>query len=157
MTSSPPTPRPPAQPPARRVAGLTLIEVVAGLALLATLLVAVLTTKAKLTRQWASAQQRLRAAGAADALLAEWWRDVKTFPRQASGTVSGEPRLAWRTQAVPNDAVNRLGASVVQLDVIDDGGGRTAGEVLASVEVVLDDEPRQRPEAATGDGTGGGQ
>jgi hypothetical protein len=142
-----------------RAAGLTLIEVVAGLALLSTLLVAVLTTKAKLTRQWSLAQQRLRAAEAADALLTAWWHDPATFPRHAAGAVPGHPGLRWRTSVVPNEPVNRLQASVVRLEVF--GGGvraSAAEEVLAAVEVVLNDERSDKPsEGGAGNAAGGGR
>ena len=120
---------------------------VAGLALLSTLLVAVLTTKARVTRQWADAQRRLDATAAADRLLATWWQDVERFPRQSSGRVPGDPRLMWRTRTVRNGPVDALGASVVRLEVTDE---RDA--VLASVEVVLSNDPPQRSLAA-----GGGQ
>ncbi len=119
---------------------------VAGLALLSTLLVAVLTTRAKLTRQWALARQQIRAVEAADELLTVWWQDVKTFPRQASGRVPREAGLAWRTRVVPNEPVNRLKASVVRLEIIDDGEGSAAGEILVAVEVVLNDEVAKRLE-----------
>lgn len=143
----------------RRARGLTLIEVVAGLALLSTLLVAVLTTKAKLTRQWSHAQQRLRATEAADALLTAWWQEPKTFPRQAEGLVYGEPGLRWRTTVVPNEPVNRLNASVVRLEVFGAVGAGRGGDVLATVEVVLNDDrfDSPAPGAAADDAAGGRQ
>lgn len=113
---------------------------VAGLALLSTLLVAVLTTKARVTRQWADAQRRLDAAAAADRLLATWWQDVERFPRNSSGRVAGDGRMVWRTRQVRNDAVESLGASVVRLEVSDESRG-----VLAAVEVVLSNDPPARP------------
>ena len=131
----------------RRARALTLVEVVAGLALLSTLLVAVLTTKARVTRQWADAQRRLDAAAAADRLLATWWQDVERFPRQSSGRVSDDSPLTWRTRTVRNGPIDALGASVVRLEVTDD---RDA--VLATVEVVLSNDPPQRSVV-----TGGGQ
>lgn len=117
--------------------GLTLVEVVAGLALLSTLLVGVLTTKARVTRQWAHAQRRLEAAAAADRLMTSWWRDVERFPRNARGEVPGNSRLAWQTRTIRNDAVEAFGASTVRLEVFDE---RDAA-VLASVEVVLSNDP----------------
>src|SRR3954469_13058968 len=84
--------------------GLTLVEVVAGLALLATLLVAVLGTKARVTRQWAHANRRLEAIAAADKLLAAWWATPATFPRKSSGNVAGDAGLSWRTTPVGNEA-----------------------------------------------------
>jgi hypothetical protein len=133
-------------PRRRRSAGLTLVEVVAGLALLSTLLVAVLTTKARVTRQWANAQRRLDATAAADRLLATWWQDVERFPRQSSGRVAGDGQLRWRTRPVRNDSVESLGASVVRLEVT---GG--SDEMLAAVEVVLSNDPPARREMILGD------
>ena len=105
---------------------------------------AVLTTRARLTRQWSAARQQLRAAEAADALLATWWQDVKTFPRNADGPVPHEPGMSWRTRVVPNERVNWLDASVVRLEILDARDGPARGEVLASVELVLDDAQLNR-------------
>ena len=83
-------------------AGLTLIEVVAALALMATLLVAVLTIRSGLTRRRASADRRLRAVAAADGLLTTWWADPTTFPVDRSGPVPADPALGWSTRVLPN-------------------------------------------------------
>src|SRR4051812_1146961 len=123
-----------------RRSALTLVEVVAGLALLATLLVAVLGTKARVTRQWAHANRKLEAVAAADRLLAGWWATPATFPRKSSGNVPGDAGLNWRTTPVGNDAVRPLGASVVRLEIVDGRQPAASGAVLASVDVVLDDE-----------------
>ena len=118
--------------------GLTLVEVVAGLALLSALLVTVLTAKSRATRQLASANRRLEAVAAADRLLVGWWQDRAHFPRQSSGRVPGDAGFAWRTSPVRNDAVNALAASVIRVEVIDERAKPRS--VLAFVEVVLDDE-----------------
>src|SRR4051812_18319241 len=119
-TSSRLRPRPPRRPRRSWRAGLTLVEVVAGLALLSTLLVAVLSTKARVTRQWAHAQRKLEATAAADKLLAAWWATPAAFPRRSAGTVPGDGGLAWRTAPVANEVVRPLGASVVRLEIIDE-------------------------------------
>ena len=124
-----------------RPGGLTLVEVLAGLALLSTLLVAVLGTKVRVTRQWAHAQRKLEAVAAADKLLAGWWAKPTEFPRRSSGLVAGDSGLGWRTAPVANDAIRPLGASVVRLEIVDQrASAPSASFVLASVEVVLDDE-----------------
>ena len=66
-------------PPRRQ--GLTLIEVVAGLALMSSILVAVLFLKSRYARQQAIADHHLKSLSAADALLSIWWQDPKYFPR----------------------------------------------------------------------------
>jgi type II secretory pathway pseudopilin PulG len=126
-------------------AGLTLVEVVAGLALLSTLLVAVLTTKARVTRQWANAHRRLEAVSAADRLLATWWQDVDRFPRRAAGLVPGNTSFTWRTTPIANPELKALNVSVIRLEILD---GRNA---LASAEIVLDDDrPRKTDTFASG-------
>ena len=127
--------------------------------MLSTLLVAVLTIKARVTRQSAHAQRRLEAVAAADRLLATWWLDVRTFPRSGAGLVPGDASLAWRTALVPNATLNAMSACVVRLEVTDARGDRAIARVsvLASVEVVLDDAPEPtdrsaRPELAHASG-----
>jgi hypothetical protein len=100
----------------------------------------VLTTKARLTRQWSHAQRKLQAVAAADRLLAEWWPKRDAFPRQSSGPVAGDAGLRWRTTPVANQTLNALRTSVIRLDILDTRATRPGDELLASVEVALDDE-----------------
>ena len=123
--------------PGRR--GLTLIEVVAALALMATLLVAVLAIKAGLARRRVAADRQLRAVAAADALLSGWWRDPATFPVDRSGVTPTDPSLTWSTLVLPNRDAARLGGRVVRVDV------RDAAAVVASVDVLLPPAAEGRP------------
>ena len=117
---------------------MTLVEVVASLALLASLLVGLLLAKARYTRQSALADRRLEAVRAADRLLSEWWADPARFPRRGAGRVDVVSNLAWQTSLVANPTLGELGAQVVRLQIIDDRpGGLTQGGVLATVEIVL--------------------
>jgi prepilin-type N-terminal cleavage/methylation domain-containing protein len=113
-----------------RRSGLTLIEVVAALALMATLLVAVLTIKAGLTGRRAAADRQLRAVAAADRLLTAWWANPATFPVARSGPVPADPSLAWSTRPLPNPAAARLGGRVVRLDIRDPA-------IVLSIDVLL--------------------
>src|SRR3982751_5795038 len=128
--------------------GMTLVEVVASLALLASLLVGLLLAKARYTRQSALADRRLEAVRAADRLVTEGWGGPTRFPRRGAGRIDGPNDLSWQTDLVANPALGELGAQVVRLEVIDDrAGGATQGGVLATVAVVLG-EPRRLPAAA---------
>ena len=118
--------------------GLTLIEVVAALALMATLLVAILTIKSGLSRRRAAADRRLRAVAAADGLLTQWWTDPATFPVDRSGPVAADPSLGWATHALPSPTVARLGGRTVRLDIRDPA-------VVLSVDVVLPPQARVQP------------
>lgn len=131
---------------------MTLIEVVASLALLASLLVGLLLAKARYTRQSALADRRIEAVRAVDRLLAAWWAEPARFPRRGTGPIDGAADLSWRTSLVANPTLNELGAQVVRLEVIDDRPGAPPPEgVLATVEVVLRD-PRVEPAAPIGRG-----
>jgi hypothetical protein len=107
---------------------MTLMEVVAGLALLATLTGSLLEVKARVVRQNRLAEQKRAAVAAADQLLAGWWADLKNFPRSAAGTTAAG--FAWRTQIVPNPAAQSVGGQVVRLEVSDDAGAKATVELL---------------------------
>jgi hypothetical protein len=113
---------------------MTLIEVIGGLAILATLLVALLVARDRFMRQWVHANQRMEATIAADALLAQWWDRPEEFPRQAAGDVPGRPNLVWRTSIAPNPRVRQLGGQVIRLEVFH---RRDTAAVPVTVDIVL--------------------
>src|SRR5688572_10683971 len=114
-------------------AGLTLVEVVAGLALLGTLLVALLSARAKVARQYQGAEARLEAVKVADELLGGWWREGGRFPRDEVGVVGeGASRFRWRTRVVPNQAMDELSSEVVRLELSRPG----VPQVVLAVDVV---------------------
>ncbi len=115
---------------------MTLIEVVAGLAILATVLSSIIAIKVRTVHASRLAGQRRAAVSAADALLSTWWQDRSAFPRAASGPVPGHADLVWQTQTLPNPTARTLGADVVRLDLFS-GNHLQGGESLVSVEVVL--------------------
>ena len=122
---------------------MTLVEVVLGLVLLATLLVAVLLTRARFVRQTASAQRRAAAVVAADEMLSAWWGDRKNFPVDAEGTVKNRPELAWRTRLVADETAQSLGGRVVALEMLNRGDGRgETPETILRVELLLPGEAR---------------
>jgi len=119
-------------------AGTTLVEVVAGLALLGSLLVGLLMAKARFTRQAAVADRRMQAIAAADSILSAWHRDPKKLVRNGAGTMSDDPSLAWRSQIVANPPIEDLGGQVVRLEMID----RRDGGVLVGVDYVAEPPPK---------------
>jgi prepilin-type N-terminal cleavage/methylation domain-containing protein len=124
--------------------GMTLIEVLAGLVLLGSLLVGIVVARARYTQQWAKAQQRLEAIDAADDLLSEWW-STSSVPRNASGKVIHESsELHWRTREVSNDDARFLSLQMIRLEV---WRGDPIGVPLAIVDVVLPQD--EQIEAAT--------
>ncbi len=115
---------------------MTLIEVLAGLALLASLLGGLLLVKARSGRQWSAANRRLEAVAAADGLLSSWWRSPREMPRDDSGPVPDHDAMFWRTRLVENADTRALGARVVRLQIVSDPGAPDATE-LTRVDVLL--------------------
>ncbi len=137
---------------------MTLVEVIAGLALLGSVLVAMLVARAGYMRQTARANRRLQAVAAADALLTAWHREPATLHPGAGGTVAGDGRLAWRTSLVPSAEADGLGARVVRLEVLDERSAASPPPVLATVEFLVEPEDHgQLAPAATQAANSGGR
>jgi type II secretory pathway pseudopilin PulG len=114
---------------------MTLVEVVAGLALLGSLLVGLLLAKAGLSRQRAEAGQRLEAIAAADALLAQWRSEGRPMLRHATGRTGLDGRFTWSTLLLRNERVAGMSIEVVRLEL--SGDGPRGAKVLASAELLL--------------------
>jgi hypothetical protein len=120
---------------------MTLVEVIGGLGLLATLLVATLLARSRYVHQATVAERRLQAVAAADALLTTWHQDARSLPRDGSGLVAGDQELAWRTQTLSNADATDLGAVVVQLQILDTRPQVAGSALLTSVEFLVDPNP----------------
>ena len=99
--------------------GLTLVEVVAGLLLMSTLLVGILTACGRHTRQIKRARQQLVAVALADRLLTEWARDPEQrFPDNGCDP-SDESGLSWRWRIVEGSNVpETMGIEIVRLEIL---------------------------------------
>ncbi len=127
--------------PRSRRAGLTLIEVVAAIAILGTVLVGVVMAKARHTHQLALTERRNDALRAADELLASWWTEPQGVPVAQSGEFEAGVPLAWETRWVPNRAVEELGARVLRVEIRESPDGAIepidGGEALVVVDLVM--------------------
>ncbi|MGB0766889.1 MAG: type II secretion system protein [Phycisphaeraceae bacterium] len=99
---------------------MTLIEVVAAIAILGTLLVGVVLAKSSHTRQLSLAQSKSQAVRLTDALIASWWQTPDGVPVDESGSFGPGIDLRWQTRVVDNAAIDSLGARVVRVEVIAD-------------------------------------
>lgn len=103
-----------------RRTGVTLVEALVGTAILGTVLVSVLVADGKLRKQASFSEDRIEACRIADALLAEWWptaEEPQKFPRQGSGVIADRPGWSWKTVVVQNEAVDKLHAEVISLEI----------------------------------------
>ena len=127
--------------------GVTLIELLAGLVILGTLLVSIAAARGRFSRQWAEADRRLSAVRAADKMLAEWMAGAEqNIPIQSQGELAGVPNCSWRTREIRSPAAEELRARVVRLEVFD----RTSRsrEPLFYVEFLVHDYRQRTAEGA---------
>lgn len=117
--------------------GMTLVEVVAGIALLSTLLVMILMAHRNHSAQIRKAKDRMKAIRVADELLSVWMASVslpRIGQREEVPGVSG-----WHWQIIPVPVTNDLSllrATSVRLEIVD--GSRPSGDkLLASVELMV--------------------
>src|SRR5580698_4819347 len=110
--------------------GMTLIEVLAGLVVLGTLLASVAVARSRYMHQAALADQRAAAVIAADRLLNNWWGQSDPLPRSASGQI--DDRLSWQTHVLVNPTARQMGADIVRLEMF-----RGSSEPLVTVDVLV--------------------
>ena len=115
---------------------MTLVEALAGIGLLGTLLVAILVAESRANRQAWAADRQMEACRAADELLHGWWAERKPPPAAGRGDVPGRDGWQWRTHTRPNPAAEQIGAQVVVLEVLRRGEAEPAVtlELLAGRE-----------------------
>lgn len=113
---------------------MTLIEVVAGLALMASVLTGILAVKGRCVHQARVTERRQQAIAAADAMLSAWWADHHAFPVGRAGRLADSP-IGWRLLRVPNPRAESLGAQVVRLEMTD--ASEESDRPCVSVEVLV--------------------
>jgi hypothetical protein len=100
-------------------------------------------SKSRHTHQIAQTQRQNAAVRAADELLSSWWASAGGIPVAESGQVEADPTLLWETRVVENEALSKLGARVVRLEMRDAGSAEPQPEArtrpLVAVELVLPD------------------
>ena len=115
-------------------AGLTLVEVVGGLVILATLLVSLLMAFNAHARQIKLAAAQLEAIELTDQLIAGWYAAGQLPAPGEEGTIPSKPTLSWRVMSVATD-VSPVPARVMRVEVVDTPAfGKP--ETLSSVEIL---------------------
>jgi hypothetical protein len=123
---------------------VTLLEVLAGLVVLGTLLVSVAVARGRFIRQWSDADRKLTAIRSADAQIARWLAGPPdAVPVDAEGSLDSPSNCVWRTRQLRSDAAAALGAAVIRMEVVDRARPDRA---LVAVDFLL----RARPLAPRG-------
>jgi type II secretory pathway pseudopilin PulG len=124
---------------------LTLVEVVAGLALLATLAVSLVLAMSAHRRQMAQARRQLEAVEIADRLLTAWYASPTPPPRNEIGVALGTSReWIWQTRPLRSEAIGMHLFEVVRLEVFprdDYEPRRPSSYVDILIPVPQEDEP----------------
>lgn len=119
----------------KRVRAFTLIEVVVGLTLMASVLVGSLLALSAHRKQRRTADAKLVAVRFADDLMNRFFSLSEGIPLAARGVVPGQPGWMWRTSLVGSAAPAGIPLQVVRVEVLDQS--TSAGErTLVSIEVV---------------------
>lgn len=122
--------------------GMTLVELLAALALVGTLLVMLTLAQSRIAAQCARAERRQAAVKLADQLLARWWCAAPSVPVPAAGQVSGDPFLSWRTSYVGNKVAHALQIRFVRLEIVEKALDPSAPP-LCKVDIVVT-EPNEQ-------------
>jgi prepilin-type N-terminal cleavage/methylation domain-containing protein len=97
--------------------GLTLVEVIAALGLLSSLMVGVLTALSSHKRMLSINELRLEAVDAADELLNKWTQLAGGIPAPARGKLPNHDLLEWDTKIVDKAYEPMWGIRVVRLEI----------------------------------------
>ena len=117
--------------------GTTLIEVLAGLVILSTLLVSLAMARGRFLRQWAQADQRIAASHEVDHLMEQWFAaSPPAVPIDSNGITDDVPHHLWQTQVIASPQAASIGTIVVRLQVFQNNEAQSP---LASIDVLLRD------------------
>ncbi len=99
--------------------GFTLMEVVVGLTLMATVLVGSLLSFSAHRRQLRRADAKIAAVAVADDLLSRFMGSREGIPLLANGSIDSHPTWYWQTQPVGTTAPAGVPLQVIRLQVIE--------------------------------------
>ena len=92
-----------------RARGLSLIEVMLGMAILGLFLTSIFIAQARLIRQSVIAKNKANVITAVDALLASWTLDWQNLPAEDTGTFPGHDQWQWQTHLADDPQWAELG------------------------------------------------
>lgn len=136
-----------------RARGLSLIEVVVGMAILGTFLTTIFLAQARLTKQSVIARKKAHAITAVNELLATWALDWESIPTDDTGTLptsggQGGDSLQWTTRLIDTPELTALGLQKVQLTLVDTAIANSTEPLLQmELAVMLPPDPEVKVEA----------
>src|SRR5690349_10700859 len=117
--------------------GTTLVEVIAALVILGTILAAMLIARGRFVRQDVQARRRIEATRALDALVHRWMNGpVSAIPVQATGSLGDDSGQTWSTHLMRDPAAEEIGARVLHVDVFD----RSERQPIVALDLLIHPE-----------------
>ena len=113
----------------------TILEVIIGLILMSTVLVASMLSYSAHQKQLAVADKRIAAVSFADDVLGQLTGGAKKLPRSMRGAIPAQPNWYWQTSVVGTTSPMEVPMAVIRLQVVEvkpDGSSL----VLTSVDIV---------------------
>ena len=136
----------------RSLRATTLVEAVLGMALLGTLLTAVVVAHGRFSRQAGQARRSVEACRLADQLLEDLWQRRNELYGQDEGDVPGHDGWRWRKVDVPTEdsgLLQKLRAKIIAVEVFCRGDATASNESLPNARVELlmpaDEPPGGQP------------
>ena len=120
--------------------GFTLIEVVVGLTLMATIVVAAILAFSAHQKQIRQARSKIAALQIADNLLSRMSASRAGIPPFASGTIPEHPNWTWRTRVTKETTLAQIPLRIIQLQIIEQQAD-SQPNLLASTRLVKVIEP----------------
>jgi hypothetical protein len=120
---------------------MTLIEVVAGLVILGTILASLAIARGRFARQLAAADRTLAATRALDSLITEWM--ASSPPVNRHGNLAGPRGLEWQTRTLQSREAEQLSAAVLRVEVIDRLNEHQSQTPMLTVDLLLHVSPRR--------------
>ncbi len=126
--------------PIHNRSGFSLVEVLAGTILLATLVVGVLVAMGSHQHKIRFSRQKLTATQLADQLLDRWHTKGDTVPLASNGFLSADGSLGWQTQVVQTRLLCGVPVNVVRLNLLSLGQAQRP-KSLGWIDVIVDATP----------------
>ncbi|WP_419189634.1 type II secretion system protein [Stieleria marina] len=116
--------------------GFTLLEVVIGVMLMASLVVGSLTALSRYRSSLAMAARKRQAMVVADDLLNVWVQSSNGLPGASVGEVGGESLFRWQTRVLSQRLICGVQTEVVRLEIYHPQSSNVAPYPLATVDYV---------------------
>lgn len=121
--------------------GVSLIEVLAGSALVGIVLVGAVLAHVRLERQRAMLLRKEAAILAADRMLSDWWKTPDAIPRRGHGPLSNDG-LSWQVETIVDPVLEQLDVTKIAYIVLD---GVEFPTEIVRVEMVVPNPSEEAP------------